>query len=57
MRRGKPIAAPLIFIEFLIEAENAVDGSEFQKLDEFFFWDLADIGETGTGRNFGIDKM
>ena len=44
-----------MFIEFLVEAENAVGESEFQKLDEFFCRYLADIGEIGTGRNFRID--
>ena len=41
-----------MFIEFLVEAEDAVGNSEFQKLDEFFYRDLADIGEIGAGRNF-----
>ena len=45
------------FIEFLIEAEDAVGDSEFQKLDEFFCRDLVDIGEPGAGRNFGIDHL
>ena len=34
-----------------------VGESEFQKLDEFFCRDLADIGETGAGRNFVIDNL
>ena len=46
-----------MLIEFLIEAEDAVGDSEFQKLDNFFLMDLADIGETGAGRNFGIDHL
>ena len=41
-------------MEFLVEAKDAVGESELQKLDEFFCRDLADIGETGAGRNFGI---
>ena len=46
-----------MFIEFLIESEDAVGESEFQQLDEFFCRDLADIGEIGAGRNFGIDNL
>ena len=46
-----------MFIEFLIEAEDAVDDSEFQKLNEFFCRDLTDIGGTGAGRNLGIDNL
>ena len=46
-----------MFIEFHIEVEEAVGESEFQMLDEFFHRDLADIGEIGTGRNFGIDSL
>ena len=46
-----------MFIEFLVEAEDAVGDIEFQKLDEFFCRDLADIDEIGAGRNFGIDNM
>ena len=42
-----------MFIEFLVEAEDAVGESEFQKLDEFC-GDLADIGETGAGRNLEV---
>ena len=30
---------------------------KFQKVDEFYCWDLADIGEIGAGRNFGIDNL
>ena len=44
-----------MFIEFLTEAEDAVGDSEFQQRNEFLCKDLADIGETGAGRNFGID--
>ena len=32
----KPWLHPVIVLEFLIEAEDAVGDSEFQKLDEFF---------------------
>ena len=46
-----------MFIEFLVEAEDSVGDSEFQKLDEFFCRDVADIGEIGAGRNFGIDNL
>ena len=46
-----------MFIEFLVEAEDAVAESEFQKLDEFICRDLADIGKIGAGRNFGIDNL
>ena len=50
---GEPMVVPCnLFIEFLIEAEDTVGKSEFQKLDEFFCLDLADIGESGVGRNF-----
>ena len=52
-----PCLNPVIFIEFLVKAEDAVGDSEFQKLDEFFYRDLADIGEIGAGRNFGIDNL
>ena len=44
-------------MELLVEAEDAVGDSEFQKLDEFFCRDLADIGEISAGRNFGIDNL
>ena len=44
-------------MEFPVEGEDAVGESEFQKLHEFFCRDLADIGETGAGRNFGIDSL
>ena len=47
-----PWLHPVIFTEFLIEAEESVGDSKFHKLDEFFIKDLADIGETGPGRNF-----
>ena len=46
-----------MFMEFLTEAEDAVGDSEFQKLDEFFSRNLADIGESGAGRNFGNDNL
>ena len=46
-----------MFIEFLIEAEDVVGESEFQKLDALYCWDLTDIGEIGAGRNFGIDNL
>ena len=42
-------------MEFLVEAEDAVGDSEFQKLDEFFY--RADIGETGAGRNFQNNNL
>ena len=45
-----PWLHPVIFIKFLVEADDAVDDSEFQKLDEFICQDLADIGEIGAGR-------
>ena len=52
---GEPMAAPCnLFIEFFIDA---VGDSAFQKLDEFFCRDLADVGETGAGRNFGINNL
>ena len=47
----------LLFIEFLIQAEDAVGDSEFLKVDEFVCRDLADIGEIGASRNFGIDNL
>ena len=47
----------LLFIEFLIEAEDTVSDSEFQKFDEFSCRDIADIGENGADRNFGIDSL
>ena len=54
----EPMAAPCyLFIEFLIETKDAAGDSEFQKLDEFFCRDLADISETGAGRNYGIDNL
>ena len=34
-----------------------VGDSEFKKLDEFFYRDLADIGEIDAGRNFEIDNL
>ena len=46
-----------LFIEFHIEAEDAIGDSAFQKLDEFFYRDLADIDEIGAGRNFGVDDL
>ena len=46
-----------MFIEFLTEAAESVGDSEFQKIDEFFSKDLVDIGEIGTGRNFGIGNL
>ena len=52
-----PWLHPVFFIEFIIEAEDAAGYSEFQKLDEFFCRDLADICENGTGRIFGIDNV
>ena len=52
-----PWLHPVIFIEFLVEAKDALGESEFQKIDEFFCRDLADIGEIGAGRNFGIDNL
>ena len=44
---------PLIDYRILIEAD-AVGDSEFQKLDEFFCRDLADIGEIAEGRNLEL---
>ena len=41
-------------IEFLVQTEDAIGESEFQKLDEFFCRDLADIGEIGAGRNLEL---
>ena len=41
----------------IIEAEDAVGDSEFQKLDEVFSRDLTDVFETGGGRNCGIDNL
>ena len=46
-----------MFIEFLIESDDAVRDSEFQKLYEFFYKDLADIDGIGAVRNFGIDIL
>ena len=40
-----------MFIEFLIEAEDAVGDSKFQKCDEFFCRDCADIGDIGAVKN------
>ena len=46
-----------MLLEFLVETEDTVGESEFQKIDEFFCRDLADIGEIGAGNNFGIDNL
>ena len=43
-----------MFIEFLVEVEDAVGDSEFQKLDELFYRDHAGIGEICAGRNFEL---
>ena len=43
----KPWLHPVIVYRFFVEAEDAVGDSEFQKPDEFFCMDLADIGEIG----------
>ena len=44
-------------MEFLIEAEDAVGSSEFQKLDEFSTGILQMLVKIGAGRNFGIDNL
>ena len=37
----------IVYRIFFIEAEDVVGDSEFQKLNEFFSRDFADISETG----------
>ena len=47
----------VIVYRILIEVEDVVGDSEFQKFDKFFCRDLADIGETGADRNCGINSL
>ena len=52
-----PSLHPVIVYRIDFEAEDAVGDSELQKFDEFFCRHLADIGEIGVGRNFGIHNL
>ena len=47
----------IVYRFFIIEAEDAIHDSEFQKLDIFFCTDLAEISEIHEGGNFGIDNL
>ena len=46
-----------MFIKIPIAAEDTVGDSELQKLDQFYYRDLVNIGEIGAGRNFGNDTF